>query len=178
MYRRTFQKRVDIAWQRAFQTEKRSDVEEVGRRLNMKVEWLPNDVLATSHTAQGTITAEDGRLIYFNQSHLFHTSALDPSVRQALEMAYGADRLPRQALYGDGSPIPDAELHAVRDALGAYQTKMCWHPGDILILDNLRFAHGRLPFTGARRLHVSLAREVKDTARKPIFAQELAGASA
>jgi len=35
---------------------------------------------------------------------------------------------------------------------------MKWKPGDILILDNMRFAHGRLPFKGARRLHVSMAR--------------------
>lgn len=175
-YRRTFQKRVDIAWQHAFQTEKRSDVEELGRRQGMKVEWLPNDVLATSHTAQGTITAEDGRLIYFNQTHLFHPSALEPQVRQALEKAYGADRLPRHATFGDGSPIPDATLAAVREAFATYQTKMCWRPGDILILDNLRFAHGRLPFSGERRLHVALAREVKETVRTPVFAQETAPA--
>src|SRR5882672_11226038 len=177
-YRRTFQKRVDIAWQRAFQTEKRSDVEEIGRRQGMKVEWLPNDVLTTSHTAQGTIAAQDGQMIYFNQSHLFHPSSLDPPVRQALEKAYGADRLPRQATYGDGSPISDAVLDAVRDAFAAYQTKMCWRPGDILILDNLRFAHGRLPFSGSRRLHVSLAREVKGSTRPPIFMPEFATASA
>lgn len=173
-YRRTFQKKVDVAWQQAFQTEKRSDVEEIGQRIGMKIEWLPNDILRTSHTAQGTITSEDGRPIYFNQSHLFHPSSLDAPVRQALEKAFGADRLPRQVVFGDGSPIPESDLSAVRGSFNEYQTKMCWHPGDILILDNLRFAHGRLPFSGSRRLHVSLARQTTGTKRIPLFAPESA----
>jgi alpha-ketoglutarate-dependent taurine dioxygenase len=174
MYRRTFQKRVDIAWQNAFQTENRNDVEDIGRRSGMKIDWLPNDVLQTTHTAQGTIAAEDGQPIYFNQTHLFHPSALDKPVRQALEKAYGADRLPRQAAYGDGSPIAEADLDTVRDAFAACQTKMCWRAGDILILDNLRYAHGRLPFTGARRLHVSLARLTTGPKRTALFAPEFA----
>ena len=172
MYRRTFQKRIDIAWQHAFQTNNRSNVEEVGRRLGMQIEWLPDDVLRTSHTAQGTIAAKDGQPIYFNQSHLFHASSLDPPIRQAFEKVYGAERLPRNATYGDGSPIPDADMHAVRDSFSACQMKMCWRRGDILILDNMRYAHGRLPFTGTRRLHVSLARQVSEPLRAPVFAQE------
>lgn len=116
-YRRVFQKKIDIPWQNAFQTESRTDVEDIAKRTGMKIEWLPNDALATTHTAQGTIATEGGRPIYFNQAHVFHPSALDPPVRLGLEKALGKDRLPRQAMFGDGSPIPDSDLSAVRNFL-------------------------------------------------------------
>ena len=168
MYRRTFQRGVDIPWQTAFQTQDRADVEEVGRRLDMQVEWVDGDALITTHVAQGSIAAEDGNPVYFSQAHLFHESALDPAARDQIIEAFGRDRLPRQAFYGDGSPIPDADMAAVRQAFEDNQTAMFWRPGDVLILDNMRFAHGRLPFKGARRLHVSMARAQSLPVRTPL----------
>lgn len=164
-YHRRFQKRIDIPWQQAFQTEDRAQVESICLELGMKVEWLARDGLATSHTAQGTFADEAGRPIYFNQAHIFHPSALAASARQALERTYGVDCLPRMATYGDGTAIADAELAEVRTAFSKHQMKMHWQQGDILILDNMRFAHGRLPFRGTRQLHVALAREVRAPVR-------------
>ncbi|HWI87035.1 MAG TPA: TauD/TfdA family dioxygenase [Sphingomonas sp.] len=167
-YRRTFQRGVDIPWQTAFQTQDRGDVEEVGRRLGMKVEWLDGDALITTHNAQGTIAAEDGRPIYFSQAHLFHETALDPAAHDQIIEAFGRDRLPRQAFYGDGSPIADEDVEAVRQAFLDNQTAMFWRAGDVLILDNMRFAHGRLPFKGARKLHVAMARAQSLPVRTPL----------
>lgn len=167
-YRRTFQRGVDIPWQTAFQTQDRADVEEVGRRLGMKVEWVDGDALITTHNAQGAFRAEDGRAIYFNQAHLFHESALDPEAREQIIAAFGRDRLPRQSFYGDGTPIADETAATVRRAFEENQTAMFWQPGDVLILDNMRFAHGRLPFKGARKLHVSMARAQDLAERTPL----------
>ncbi|UYY57073.1 TauD/TfdA family dioxygenase [Sphingomonas sp. S2-65] len=165
-YHRTFQKGVDIPWQQAFQTQNRSDVERVGASFGMKVEWLANDALSTSHTAQGCVTAAHGQLIYFNQSHLFHSSLLDPRIRQGLEKLYGPGRLPRDATFGDGAPIETDQIDAVRAAFERYQTAMCWREGDLLILDNMRFAHGRLPFAGSRRVHVAMAKQESAPVRR------------
>jgi hypothetical protein len=175
-YRRVFQKGVDVAWRQAFQTDERRDVEAMGRRLGMEVKWLPNDVLVTSHTAQGTVASEDGSTLLFNQAHLFHASALEPAARTALE-ALG-DRMPRQAFFGDGAVIPDATLDQVRGALDRNMTKMCWREGDVLIFDNMRFLHGRLPFKGSRKLHVALARLHSSPVRTPIFAPQPQATSA
>ena len=167
-YRRTFQRGVDIPWQTAFQTEDKADVAEVAQRNGMFIEWLDGDALVTTHTAQGAVRAEDGRPIYFSQAHLFHESALDPDKRDQIVQVFGRDRLPRQAFYGDGSPIADADAQKVRDAFEAHQTGMVWQAGDVLILDNMRYAHGRMPFTGARRLHVAMARAEHVPERTPI----------
>ena len=168
MYRRTFQRGVDIPWQSAFQTDDKADVLEVADRNGMTVEWLDGDALVTTHRAQGTFTAEDGRNIYFSQAHLFHESALDPGARDQIIRAFGRDRLPRQAFYGDGSAIEAAAMQTVRDAFEANQTGMHWRAGDVLILDNMRYAHGRMPFKGARRLHVAMARPESVPQRVPL----------
>jgi len=168
LYRRTFQQGVDIPWQKAFQTDDRADVEEVAQRNGMSVEWLDGDALVTTHLAQGTVKGEDGRPLYFTQAHLFHESALDPGARDKIIELFGRDRLPRQAFYGDGSPIADADVQAVRDAFDAALTGMKWKAGDVLILDNMRYAHGRMPFKGARRLHVAMARAQNTPVRTPL----------
>lgn len=168
LYRRTFQQGVDIPWQKAFQTDDRADVEEVAQRNGMSIEWLDGDALVTTHRAQGTVRGEDGRPLYFTQAHLFHESALDPGARDKIIELFGRDRLPRQAFYGDGSPIADADVQAVRDAFDSALTGMKWKTGDVLILDNMRYAHGRMPFRGARRLHVAMARAQNVPVRTPL----------
>jgi len=168
LYRRTFQQGVDIPWQKAFQTDDPADVEEVAQRNGMSIEWLDGDALVTTHRAQGTVKGEDGRPLYFSQAHLFHESAIDPEARDKIIQLFGRDRLPRQSFYGDGSPITESDVQAVRDAFDSALTGMKWKPGDVLILDNMRYAHGRMPFKGARKLHVSMARAQDLPERTPL----------
>ncbi len=72
--------------------------------------------LVTTHRAQGAVKGEDGRPLYFSQAHLFHESTLDPDARNKIVQLFGRDRLPRQSFYGDGSPITESDVQAVRDA--------------------------------------------------------------
>jgi Taurine catabolism dioxygenase TauD, TfdA family len=54
------------------------------------------------------------------------------------------DRIP---LFEDGSRIPDWIVDAVREAASSITYAVRWRPGDILILDNSRFMHGRRAIT-------------------------------
>jgi hypothetical protein len=46
-------------------------------------------------------------------------------------------------LLDDGRPVPDPWLEAVRDAGDALKAEIAWQPGNVLMLDNSRFMHGR-----------------------------------
>ena len=168
IYQRSFHKGIDIPWQTAFRTEDRADVDEVAARNGMTVRWLDNGVLQTEHRAQGTVADEAGRPLWFNQAHVFHASSLGPA-RAQLEKLVGADKLPRNAIFADRSPIPDADMAKVQDAVNTTTCAMAWQPGDVLVLDNMRFAHGRAPFTGARKLHVAMADAQTVRTRTPLF---------
>lgn len=169
-YRRTYHPGIDIPWQKAFRTEDEKEVEAVAARTGMKASWLPGGVLQTAHTAQGCVKAEDGRWLWFNQSHVFHQSNLPQEHRKMLTEMFGADQLPRDAVYGDGSPIAGETVKAIHETLTRHTLGVKWQPGDVLLLDNMRYMHGRLPFKGTRKLHVALANQHAQPLRTPPFA--------
>jgi hypothetical protein len=95
--------------------------------------------------------------VWFNQAHLFHVSSLNPEVRQSLLSTFKEDDLPRNTYYGDGSPIDDSVLDEIRDLYQQEAVIFPWQEGDILMLDNMLAAHGRLPFIGTRKVVVGMA---------------------
>jgi hypothetical protein len=70
--------------------------------------------------------------------------------------AYFGDELPRHARFGDGSEISSEELDRVCDAFRQSMLMFRWQLGDVLLLDNMQYAHGRRPFEGSRRVLASL----------------------
>lgn len=169
-YRRTYRAGIDIPWQKAFQTEEPSEVEAIAAKNGMRATWLPDNVLQTAHNAQGAVQAEDGRWLWFNQAHVFHASNVPEQHRKMLTDMFGADQLPRDATYGDGSVIPDEVVKTVQDVLTEHTLPVQWQPGDVLIIDNMRYMHGRLPFEGTRKLHVAMSTGHQEPVRTPVFA--------
>jgi alpha-ketoglutarate-dependent taurine dioxygenase len=47
-------------------------------------------------------------------------------------------------------------LEQIREVLKNETVPHQWQTGDILILDNMLTAHGRMPFSGARRIALAM----------------------
>lgn len=150
-YIRHYHQAVDLPWQNVFQTDRPEQVERYCRENDVRCEWLEAGLLRTSHIAQGVAyhPLKHSRT-FFNQAHLFHVSSLGERRAAALEQMFGMARLPRHARFGDGSEIPPAELDQVRQAFLVSRISFPWHPGDVLLLDNMQYCHGRSPFEGTR----------------------------
>jgi alpha-ketoglutarate-dependent taurine dioxygenase len=58
--------------------------------------------------------------------------------------------------FGDGSLIESEMLAHIRRVLQSETISHRWQVGDILILDNILSAHGRMPFTGARKIILAM----------------------
>lgn len=168
IYQRTHHAGVDIPWRKAYQTDSKDEVEHIARDAGMDIKWLANDVLQTRHAAQGCVTSETGALLYFNQSNLFHPANLPQGAQAQLTQLFGADNLPRNAFFGDGSRIPAEYVQRINAAFDRGACGVSWQPGDVFIVDNMRHAHGRRPFKGARKLHVAMAARHTAPARTPI----------
>lgn len=168
IYLRNFRKGIDIPWQTAFGTEDRDEVLEIGRRNGLEVEWRPDGTLRTVQQAQGAIDGPNGAL-WFNQAHLFHPLQLPERTRQALIAALGADGLPRTALFGDGAPIPDATIRRILDVLTEKTENIDWQDGDVSIIDNMKWMHGRAPFTGTRKVLAAMGQPQSETALTPVL---------
>jgi amino acid adenylation domain-containing protein len=149
---------LDLSWQTAFQTQDKAEVARYCEREGIAYEWRGEDWLCTRQVCQAVarhpVTGEE---VWFNQAHLFHISNLAPEARDALTALMRVEDLPRNAYYGDGSPIEDATLAEVREAFRRAQVSFPWQAGDVLLVDNMKVSHGRAPFTGPRRVVVAMA---------------------
>lgn len=59
--------------------------------------------------------------------------------------------------YSDGSEIPQADVDHLRDVIWDNMQLTPWQKGDVVAIDNYSIAHGRLPYTGARKVVVAWA---------------------
>jgi len=158
LYVRNYSGALDLPWQRAFNTEDRADVERYCIEQDIEWTWKPDGELRTRQRCQAVLQHPDsGEWLWFNQAHLFHVSALEPAARTTLLAVLAEQDLPRNVYFGDGSPIPDEMLEAVRRVYGETQVAFPWQAGDVLMLDNRLVAHGRHPFTGDRKVIVAMA---------------------
>ncbi len=179
----TRQRPWDIAqlkpWVDMFQTTDRAVVEEKCAREGFTAVWGEDDSLKL-FSSQPAVKAHPrtGEPVWFNHAAVFHPSLgegelrrifeLRPSVRSFLAKVAGgvftrlqrlrsADDLPMNCTYGDGSPILDSDMEAVRDAIWKHQVVTPWKVGDVVAIDNDSTAHGRLPFYGPRMIAVAWA---------------------
>jgi alpha-ketoglutarate-dependent taurine dioxygenase len=158
MYVRNYRDGLDLPWQRVFQTEDPSAVEAYCREHDIHVEWRPGGALRTRQVCQGVAQhPRTGRRLWMNQAHLFHVTGLDPETRTSLLALMDEEDLPRNAYYGDGSPLEPEVLEHVRAAFSAEEVAFDWRSGDVLIIDNMLVAHARRPFSGDRKVLVAMS---------------------
>ncbi|MET9666782.1 TauD/TfdA family dioxygenase [Streptomyces sp. NPDC006475] len=161
-YVRNYGTGFDLTWQQAFETDSREEVEALCRTQGIEFTWHGTDRLRTSQVCQAVIEHPQTRAqLWFNQAHLFHTSALAPEVCAELLEGDPSD-IPRQVYYGDGEPIADSVLDEVRAAYISETVRELWQSGDVLLIDNMLVSHGRDPYVGPRRVLVAMTDEHSD----------------
>ena len=158
MYVRNYSRGLDLPWQTVFGTAERAEVERFCAEESIDVEWKDRDGLRTRQICEAVIrhpvTMEH---VWFNQAHLFHISNVEREIRLRFLSELGTDELPRNAYFGDGSPIPEPMLDEIRRAYAAETVPVAWQAEDIMLLDNVLAAHGRMPYRGSRRVLVGMA---------------------
>ena len=158
MYVRNYGEWLDLPWQEAFGTTVRSEVEGYCQQAKTEFEWRDRNGLRTRQIRQAVAThPKTGETVWFNHAHLFHTSNLEPALRELLVQEFSEDDLPRNAFYGDGTPIEDSVLEEIRGIYNETALTFPWQKGDVMMLDNFLVSHGREPYTGPRKILVSMA---------------------
>lgn len=156
-YIRNYGSGVGLDWREAFQTDSRTEVDRFCADSGMERQWLPDDRLRTIRRAPALAEhPRTGRRLWFNHLILFHQSSLHPELREDLLAVLGEDGLPNDVLLGNGEPIPDGLVAEVRSAFDRHRQRFAWERHDLMVIDNMRFSHGREPFTGERRVLVSM----------------------
>jgi len=146
----------------AFGTEDRRAVESYCRANAIQFEWQPDGGLRTWQRRSAVVRhPRTGQRCWFNQIAFLNEWTMDPDLHEYLLDIYGQDGLPFNTRFGNGDPIgPD-----VIELLGEVYAKntVCepWQNGDLLLVDNIRTAHGREEFAGPREVLVAMADAVR-----------------
>ena len=145
-------------WEAHFKTIARSTVEDHCRRHSWKFTWKGGKRLKVSQVRPAAIQhPETQEMVWFNQAHLWHWSNLDPSAQAVLLQEFGEEDLPQNALYGDGTPIEASVIDEIREVFQQLTVVIPWKKGDVLMLDNMLVAHGRMSYVGVRKVGVAMA---------------------
>lgn len=147
------------SWQDTFETTDRDKVAGICGHNGTHLVWKEDGGLQVIHVkpaiAVHPVTKEE---VWFNQADQFHPSTHPKEVYDSLISLYGDDeaRLPQNVRFGDGTEISAEMLDHVRSVTRDLTVQFPWHEGDLVLVDNMLVAHGRAPFTGARRVLVSM----------------------
>jgi amino acid adenylation domain-containing protein len=161
MYVRNFVPGVDVSWQDFFRTTDKGVVEALCSENGMACQWLDRDGLRTRQVCPAVIEHPDtGEAVFFNQIQLHHVSCLEPAVRESLLSMLGAESLPRNVYYGDGTPIDDEVVEEIGELYERTAARFPWQEGDLVMLDNMLVAHARDPFVGPRKIVVAMGEMV------------------
>lgn len=114
--------------------------------LGYEHEWLADGRLRVTTAVMPAVRLlADGSKSFFNQLIAAWKGWADTPEGQ-----------PAKIMFGDGSPIADADMAAVAAKAADFTHDLAWRPGDVAILDNYRVMHGRRPFEGRRRVLAAL----------------------
>jgi alpha-ketoglutarate-dependent taurine dioxygenase len=142
----------------SFGTDDRQAVETYCRANEIEFAWQPGSGLRTWQR-RGAIVRHPrtGQRCWFNQAGFLNQWTMDPEVREYLVEDYGEDGLPFNTRFGNGEPIDAGIVQTINEAYEANTIREPWQAGDLLLVDNVRTAHGREAFEGPREIVVAMA---------------------
>ncbi|MCM3903130.1 MAG: TauD/TfdA family dioxygenase [Pyrinomonadaceae bacterium] len=165
MYVRNYTDGLGVGWQSFFQTTEKSAVEDYCRRAGIDFEWKKNNGLRTRQICRAVARhPQTGEMVFFNQVQLHHLSCVDSATRLSLCALFGEEDLPRNVYYGDGTPIEDSVIEEICALYWQTSVRFPWREGDVVMLDNMLTAHGRMPFVGPRKIVVAIGEIVESRA--------------
>jgi len=155
---RSYNEEVGASLTDAFGTEDRGAVETYCRTNAIAFEWQPDGGLHTRQRRSAVVRhpVTDQRC-WFNQIAFLNEWTMAPEVHEFLVDVYGANGLPFNTRFGNGDPIGEDVVQLLNDAYEANTVREPWQAGDLLVVDNVRTAHSREPFTGPRDVVVGMS---------------------
>ncbi|WP_274912030.1 TauD/TfdA family dioxygenase [Streptomyces sp. WZ-12] len=155
---RSYNNEIGASTLEAFGTEDRHTIENYCHTNAITYQWQPDGTLHTRQRRSALLThPHTKQRCWFNQIAFLNQWTLAPEIREYLTETYGTDGLPFNTAYGNGEPIEEDVIDLLNTTYTTHTAREPWQSGDLLLVDNIRTAHSREPFTGTREVLVGLA---------------------
>ncbi|MEU2715878.1 TauD/TfdA family dioxygenase [Streptomyces sp. NPDC007205] len=159
---RSYNDEIGASLEESFGTSDRAGIERYCRANGIDFTWLADGSLHTEQRRAAVVRHPvTGRRCWFNQIAFLNEWTLAPEVREYLVDVYGPDGLPFNTRYGDGSPIGEDVVELLNSTYEAHTRREPWQAGDLLLVDNIRTAHSREPFSGERQVLVGMGEPLR-----------------
>ncbi len=146
------------SWQATFETSDRGAVDGLLADAGVQWNWGPDELLHTEQIRRATLQHPvTGQTVWFNQADQWHPAGLGDKTGAMLAGLMPPEELPQYVTLADGRTIPDEAIRHIQECGRNASVDVDWQAGDLVLLDNLALAHGRNPFTGARRILVAMS---------------------
>ncbi len=157
-FSRCFWPMIGVSWQKAFQTNDESVVEDYCKKNDMRWEWTGNGALKT-HQIRPMVAKHpiSGEPCWFNHCTFFHISTLDKDVQEMLQSSFSDDELPNNTYFGDGEAINEEVMEEMRAAYLKERVEFEWIKNDVLMLDNMLVSHSRDSYEGERKVFTGMS---------------------
>jgi alpha-ketoglutarate-dependent taurine dioxygenase len=154
----------------AFGSDDRGAVESYCRANAIRFEWLRDGGLRTWQRRSAVVRhPASGQRCWFNQIAFLNGWTLDPEVREYLVDLYGEDGLPFNTRFGNGDAIDADLVRLINEVYEANTAREPWQAGDLMLVDNVRTAHGRERYAGPREVLVAMTDAVHLADRSPMI---------
>lgn len=155
---RNYNEEIGASIAAAFGSDERHAVESYCRANAIGFEWQQGGALRTWQRRSAVVHhPRSGQRCWFNQIAFLNEWTIEPEVREYLIDIYGEDGLPFNTRFGNGGPIGPDIVQLLNEVYEANTVRERWHPGDLMLVDNIRTAHGRERFAGPREVLVAMA---------------------
>ena len=147
------------SWQDTFETDDKDQLEAYCKSYNIDIEWTDNDNLRLNQPAKGIIKHRTtGEEVWFNQADQFHPYHLGEEVYDMMRSMFSSpEEFPMYVTFGDGKPMSEDMIKEILETIDRVTIAPVWEKNELLIVDNELVSHGRNPYTGDRRVLVSMS---------------------
>jgi len=157
VYRRRFIRGLDASWEQFFQVDSLEELREKITPTGHEIDVISENDLTVSYRTHALLQIpEHDSEAWFNQILLHHPDALPGQIDAMLAKHFRRDQYPRTVCFGDGSPIPTEWVRTIDRVLTECAIHIPTQANDVLLVNNLLMAHGRLPYSGNRQVRVAL----------------------
>jgi alpha-ketoglutarate-dependent taurine dioxygenase len=146
----------------AFGTDDRSAIESYCRTNAIEFEWQPDGELRTRQRRSAVVHHPvTGERCFFNQIAFLNEWTIDPEVREYLVEMYGEEGLPFNTRFGNGERLTEEIVELINSVYEDNTMREPWQAGDLMLVDNIRTAHSREAYEGAREILVGMAEPMR-----------------
>lgn len=148
------------SWQDTFETPDKAVVEAFCKKAGTDYRWKPGGGLKLTHRKPACINHPvTGERVWFNQVDQFHPCHMEKDIFDMLMLMHDGDEeeLPMFGSFGDDTKISPETIAEIRRTVDQAAVLTPWKKGDLLMADNVLVCHGRTPYTGNRKIVVSMS---------------------